>query len=853
MRKFLLLLAAVAVVGWGQLSAQPARQTALSNMATSAASETSWTIGPDNLLAVFNAEDSTLTITGQGAIPDNLLYSDNEYYSWRADNRHKVAHLIIGDEVTYVGSRMFEEYNNLRDVVLGAAVDTIADRNFTNCRALSSLTIRSNQLYIGDFTFDYTAFADTLDLTHVVGLGVNVFTDCSNLKGAYLPDLEGLVIRAFTDCPLFDYIYAPKLTALGPYAFLNCPLLERLELPALDSLDHWAFYMSTIAEMEFPNLRVIGDQAFYNCSNLSHFTFGEHLERIGSQGFYYCNNLKHIVVNAPETAECPWNGLYGIYPDTIIANTMFVLDTWGRDMAVVIPANDQIKEAYRNFGYFFEDHDSSFDFLVLDPTALDTLAGVNNHSLLLDYSERLGDHVGALLVNNATTAHFSRFCKRDFNGESTWARWNDEMRWNPSDPQIYFSRYYTSLQTALVNEGNLTADEVVLRESYSDRSWVFTSLPFDVPVNDFYTNADVFIALRHFDPALQAQGHENEAWVDYEPGEIIPAHTPFIFQHYDDRDVNVPYEFEFTAPAGQQNNIFVNSDQTLSLSHHTGVKPWLSNWNLLANPFPAFYNAREMGSDGLIGVFLGAGKDGGYTFLSLRDDYYVLQPGESFLYQARNNEQSIAVPASGRRMTARPDQVSNMGDNDSGAPCAPARNHRTLINIRVSGNELTDACRIVLNESASMDYEQGVDAPKLTFGSEKLLLSSSMGEAQLAINERPYDNGSVLLNLSLRQSGDYTITLDQEMEDITLIDHLSNVETVLTAAGYTFYATPGNYTNRFELRFGAPQAPTAVENIEAEETLGEVYTLTGQKVGDTSAKGIYIIRRGDDVKKVLNY
>ena len=46
--------------------------------------------------------------------------------------------------------------------------------------------------------------------------------------------------------------------------------------------------------------------------------------------------------------------------------------------------------------------------------------------------------------------------------------------------------------------------------------------------------------------------------------------------------------------------------------------------------------------------------------------------------------------------------------------------------------------------------------------------------------------------------------------------------------------------------------PSAVDSVITEENAPiEIYTLTGLRIGSMSAPGIYIVRKGNDVKKVF--
>lgn len=751
--------------------------------------QNSWKFGPDSLTAVYTPADSTLSIYGSGIIPNN--YSGEVFsYEWELEHKNTLRHLVLGDSITALGQGVFSEFTALHDVVIGRSMETIYAAAFWACPSLRQVTNHSSHLRLNYSAFQACGFRGDLYLPGVVYIENNVFSGCDSVRSITLPDLQ---------------------------------------------------YME--------------EHAVNNCPNLHEFTFPASMQEIYTNAIYRCDSISKITTAMPEDVIVHNYGY--IVPaclDTIVAQSTYVLDCWCTSETEVIAASDEIKEAYRARGYYFEEIDNSFDHRIASATTLtaDSVAAYTGKSLLLDYSEKYGIE-GSLTVTADAPMHFTHFHKNDYYGtENTWNAWNQQMMWNPEDPQLWFSRYYSSLQTSLILEADVTADTVSMRTGFALNEWFFTSLPYDLAVSDIDMPDETYIAIRHFDPVLHAQGREEEEWVDYLPGETIPAGTGFIIRMCDIRPDSYPFlMLEHTAPAAQTNNIFVHTDVTRTLEHHAGAQPWSGNWNLVAQPYPSFYNARDIASDGLIGVYNGSGsKMYGYSFYSLTDDYYVLQPGECFFYQARPNENTLTFPAEGRRLTARPDSVTRNYNDEAEAP---ARAARTLWNIRVSDGEHSDRCRIVLNDAAAYDYEIGVDAPKMSIGDEPILVSSTMGDARLAINERPVGNGSVFLNFCCRQAGDYTLSLDEEHEGAILVDHATNTETALTEAGYTFHASAGDYPNRFELRFGGRTQPTDLTVVEEAQAEAEAYTILGQKTDIRSTGAVTIIRRGGKVTKVLNY
>ena len=86
-------------------------------------------------------DNGTLTISGKGAMP-------NYYYYYYHDGPHpwyrlrdKIARVIIGNDVSNIGSCAFTECRNLASVTIGNSVTSIGASAFWGCTGLTSVTI----------------------------------------------------------------------------------------------------------------------------------------------------------------------------------------------------------------------------------------------------------------------------------------------------------------------------------------------------------------------------------------------------------------------------------------------------------------------------------------------------------------------------------------------------------------------------------------------------------------------------------------------------------------------------------------------------------------------------------------
>ena len=80
-------------------------------------------------------------------IPDTSSDNIPPYY------KSLFSEIIIGDDVTSIGSRAFIGCSNLSSLTIGNNVTSIGDRAFANCSSLTSITIPNSVTTIGDYTF----------------------------------------------------------------------------------------------------------------------------------------------------------------------------------------------------------------------------------------------------------------------------------------------------------------------------------------------------------------------------------------------------------------------------------------------------------------------------------------------------------------------------------------------------------------------------------------------------------------------------------------------------------------------------------------------------------------------------
>jgi hypothetical protein len=171
---------------------------------------------------------------------------------------------------------------------------------------------------------------------------------------------------------------------------------------------------------------------------------------------------------------------------------------------------------------------------------------------------------------------------------------------------------------------------------------------------------------------------------------------------------------------------------------------------------------------------------------------------------------------------------------------APRVDERSVFNLMVNGNEMSDRTRFVINNGAMMEYEAGRDANKFVSDEQSVQLYTIQNDVHFAINERPLGDAIIELGMIVSKAGSYTFTLSTEVEnEVYLIDRLTGMEIRLDGTeGYVFDVEQGTIEGRFAIRLGGGDV-TGIMSLERDSNAENYYDLQGRKI-EMPAKGVYI-------------
>lgn len=277
MRKNLLTLLLAIVAGWGTMHASVVNGTC-----------------GDNLTWLLNTADSTLTISGTGAMT-NYTSSDAPWKTYSVI----VKYVVIENGVTLIGSRAFLGCNTMISVTIPNSVTSIGNYAFFGCSRCTSIEIPNSVTSIGDNAFEDCGLKHVSIPNSVTSIGSHAFEGCFRLTSIEIPNsvtsIEGSTFYGCTG--LNSVTIGNSITSIGSYAFYRCSGLTSIEIPnSVISIGGNAFYdCSSLISIKIPNSVIsIGSDAFNSCSSLTFIEIPNSVTSIGMRAFSYCRGLTSV-------------------------------------------------------------------------------------------------------------------------------------------------------------------------------------------------------------------------------------------------------------------------------------------------------------------------------------------------------------------------------------------------------------------------------------------------------------------------------------------------------------------------------------------------------------------------------
>jgi hypothetical protein len=221
----------------------------------------------------YKGKDNPVTTINSNAFANNLYVttvnfptSITKIDSGAFSGCTKIAKIDLSlcNNLTTIGSQVFQNCSSLTEVILPNVITNISDRLFRNCKNLTNISIPNN----------------------VQTIGKNAFEDCSSLSGIILPN---------------------NISRIGDYSFQNCTNLISVGTTGTDitlsksTINDENLYQTniilTVAVVIGPSSETsIGYSAFYGCKSLTNITIPNKIKTISYYSFSGCSNLTSVII-----------------------------------------------------------------------------------------------------------------------------------------------------------------------------------------------------------------------------------------------------------------------------------------------------------------------------------------------------------------------------------------------------------------------------------------------------------------------------------------------------------------------------------------------------------------------------
>ncbi len=755
-------------------------------------------------------------------LPKNIVRIENSAFSSSG-----ITEITFPETVEYIGKYSFAGCKSLNTVTLPNSVTNINDYCFENCSNLREVKLSESLTYIPYSSFPYCDIRELTLPSSITSVGQNSFCGNTNLeKINFSENLIEIGRNAFGGCTSLTSVVTPQsLKIIRYYAFSGCTKVESLVLnEGLESLENWSFNdCDLLTDVVIPSSVTYCSAAFSSCDGLKH--------------------LRVLAVIPPTTdGSCPMSNvnLNDVTLHVPYWSTTEYLDASGwSQFKTVEPSYDMPQNIIIN---------KDFDFALTQDIPEDYRPNINLVRTGTGYTDKWG--YSNYFHGNLTIGSRSKLPVNDF-----------KMTYSPYAKRVMDQHYYELDRgndswnrtpynaTSLIVKGEMRAENVNLEMLVLKSEWQFVCFPFDVNMSDI-TPLDPTTqwVIREYSGEKRAAQAMDETWVNVPSDGVLKAGKGYVMHCYnknsfENSDDIAAFSVIPVKESVNRQAIFLSTDRTVALEENLSEFEHDRSWNFIGNPYPSYYDTRFLDFTAPITVW--NRRIGKYMAYSPVDDKYILCPGESFFVQRPVDQESITF-LNGGRQTYRYARTLEVEESLSRPTMVLAP--RKVYNILLNGEESVDRTRIVINESATFEYELSRDAGKFMGGNpEGSLLYSLNGDVRYAINERPLGGGIVDLGMSIGLSGTYTLSLAEASEDeVYLLDRETGKTVLLTAEGYTFTAAAGEVTSRFAILFS--NNVTGIEAVETndEETLG----VTPEGIAaDDNYKGIVIKKARKTIKK----
>jgi hypothetical protein len=281
----------------------------------------------------WNINNGTLTISGEGEMPDYDWYDDPApWFPYElsittvviengvtsignfAFSYNRFTSISISNSVKSIGHGAFYYCSYLISITIPNGVTSIGEGAFAECTYLNSVSLSSSVSSIGNYAFQGCRYITSITIPNgVASIGELVFSFCSNLssinvgnENTHYSSDDGVLFNknktTLICCPggrTGNYVIPNSVTDIGDFAFWACFKLISITIPNnVISIGNDAFTdCRSLSSINIPSsITSIGHNAFSDCRSLSSIDIPSSVTSIGAGTFANCISLTSITV-----------------------------------------------------------------------------------------------------------------------------------------------------------------------------------------------------------------------------------------------------------------------------------------------------------------------------------------------------------------------------------------------------------------------------------------------------------------------------------------------------------------------------------------------------------------------------
>ena len=755
---------------------------------------------------------------------------------------------LSGADITEIPANAFVK-TALGFVTFPSTLKTVADKAFYGRYLVGPLTLPDGCDSIGSYAFFGNTFTSLVLPSSIRSIGTYAFQGNDYLETADLGgSIQTIPSYCFYNCDsLREVTGCGNVTTVGSWAFYQCPVLQKVEGLAPVTINSQAFQNCyALPSIDFSKTKYIYDYAFSYCEALTEAILPNIISMGSNRNFEHCKSLKKVILSdnifsIPSSAFCGCTALeevtIGASVNSIGGSCFYSKPSALKRVYVNAPAPPSVDSSapfyttsgitlympeYATVSYKLHDYWSKFTSVDVNPNEVKSISLYSK--LELSSNSRIPNSPDLTLY-------------RSYNSNNTTG--DTKLIVNGDNPQVLgeYTQYlygggsgkWCSVLLSRCNAMTSTASTIHLW--LVSGYWYYACMPFDVKRSDI-TSGTAGVAIRYYDSASRAENGSGNNWKDVADDATLKEGQGYIFRVSSNCNVSMP------ATEETHNDIFRSTAVVQPLEEYASTVSNDAGWNLIGNPYPCFYDIYHM--DYTAPITIWDPDKSTFTAYSVADDELALYPLQAFFVQKPTGVDQITFQTDGRQITNTIDHSTLTKQR------TPATAQRRLIDITLSGEGTpADRTRVVVNATASDAFCADNDASKMLAYEGTPQIYTHAGDDLYAINEGAHQSGKVQLGMYFPADGTYTLNIERSDLNARLCDHGQEVSSM----PYTFSAGQGTDEGRFTLLF---DTPTGIRNATDGSNATDdhsIYTLSGVRVKDTSAKGVYIQNHKKIVKQ----